>query len=349
MPSIEQAISNHSGVPLVSIDCRRRAFTLIELLVCLLIIAVLIALVLPAVQYARESARRTVCLGNLRQLAIAARGYLQTHHTLPRLTHPVIVDLRHPEILEKSKRQQFSGLVPLLPYLDQGVLFNQINFESGMSDIYLYGDWEGFVDNSTAAATSLQVFLCPSDGGGASASRTAPTNYRISNGTDAFMGHTTESGPFGLPESAVPDGLGNTAFFSEKVIGALDAGSAPRSAHFYLNLYGNADDPPAVRQASCATHEPADPTIFTTGLSWITSGNQQTYYNHIMGPQSEHLDCGNRSRPITGAFAARSRHSDLVHIALGDGACKAIRKSIDVEVWRALGTRASGEIVSGDH
>jgi len=166
----------------------RRGFTLIELLVVIAIIAVLIALLLPAVQQAREAARRTQCKNNLKQLGLASHNYLDSFSVFP----PCCIgngagyldwltwNSGGPQAIDKFKNT--TGMVLLMPYLDQANIFNKWDFNSAAStcnttDIgfagwgnmtYTAADAAGNVDavNAALGKTPLQVIVCPSDNGG---------------------------------------------------------------------------------------------------------------------------------------------------------------------------------------
>ena len=146
----------------------RRGFSLIELLVAIGIIALLIALLIPAVQMAREAARRAQCLNNLRQIGLAFHNYHGTYQQFP----PPYTAFRH------KKLQIFVGIVGpeddanihtygefLLPYLDQGPLYNRINFQApyfSPIDLTPMGLPNYTADNQSVIATPLSVMLCPS-------------------------------------------------------------------------------------------------------------------------------------------------------------------------------------------
>jgi prepilin-type N-terminal cleavage/methylation domain-containing protein/prepilin-type processing-associated H-X9-DG protein len=127
----------------------RSGFTLVEVLVVISVISLLIALVLPAVQAARESARRIQCAGNLRQLALACHNYADVHGTLP---------IGIPRMYDPDPTLNFFGesqsiFVSTLAQLDQQALFNAVNFSRSI-----------FASaNSSAFATGLEVLWCPSD------------------------------------------------------------------------------------------------------------------------------------------------------------------------------------------
>ena len=122
----------------------RRGFTLIELLVVIAIIAVLIALLLPAVQAAREAARRSQCTNNLKQMALASLNFESTNSTLP----PNYA----PRPLAGGSRANV--LANLMPYLEQGNLYNTWNFQL---------DSNNRIENDTARTMQVNAYLCPSD------------------------------------------------------------------------------------------------------------------------------------------------------------------------------------------
>ncbi len=122
----------------------RRGFTLIELLVVIAIIGVLIALLLPAVQAAREAARRAQCVNNLKQIGIALHNYHDTQNSLPWGDGP-------------DEWNQWSSMALMLSYFEQSALYNAANFSlSCLNDLY------GTQANVTVTMTRLNVFLCPS-------------------------------------------------------------------------------------------------------------------------------------------------------------------------------------------
>ena len=134
----------------------RRGFTLIELLVVISIIGVLIALLLPAVQSARESARRGQCLNNLKQLGLAVQNYLTLANVLPASTLDNCVPIR----VENSPMNWCtSWTASLLPHLEQQPLFNALNFSVPMFELVppIYGA------NTTVAITTINTLLCPSE------------------------------------------------------------------------------------------------------------------------------------------------------------------------------------------
>ena len=152
---------------------RRYAFTLIELLVVIAIIAILVSLLLPAVQSAREAARRSQCMNNLRQIGLALHNYLSSNKTIP----PAYI-VYSPAPGGNDTAQDFSALARMLPFLEEQAIYNSINFNvasrwGGFTSSDLIGVMNGStVDcdtfglmNASAAATQVNVLLCPSDSG----------------------------------------------------------------------------------------------------------------------------------------------------------------------------------------
>jgi prepilin-type N-terminal cleavage/methylation domain-containing protein len=153
---------------MLSVTARRtaaaRGFTLIELLVVIAIIAVLIGLLLPAVQSARESARRTQCTNNLKQLALALANYEDTNGCFP----PGFCGQAYAGDFEDAA----GHLVPLTQFLEQSGIYNAMNF-----NLPMYCS-----ENTTVRAASISTLWCPSDGGTVGYRYTYPAGYGASVG-----------------------------------------------------------------------------------------------------------------------------------------------------------------------
>jgi prepilin-type N-terminal cleavage/methylation domain-containing protein/prepilin-type processing-associated H-X9-DG protein len=329
----------------------RRGFTLIELLVVIGIIAILAALLLPAVQAAREAARRARCTQNLKQMIAAVHGFESFHGGFPSaFTYTYF----------GPTRQDFSDTsthVVLLPYLEQVALYNAINFNVPI------GDFNGFrPDNQTAATTTLDVFLCPSDPHSA-ADPYGCVSYRINGGmgelrrgpvgsppqpgfilidTGAF---SSTHGPV-MPVSAIRDGLSNTLAFAEKKIGSGSARYNP--ARDWIQVLPipswalTADD-----WIEVCSHLPnADGGRTDSGRMWLFYGAIYTEFYASVPPNSIIPDCGSGGGGYPGLFAARSHHPGGVNAAMADGSVRWFTSSINRATWRALGTRAGGEVVA---
>jgi prepilin-type N-terminal cleavage/methylation domain-containing protein/prepilin-type processing-associated H-X9-DG protein len=316
----------------------RRGFTLIELLVVIAIIGVLIALLLPAVQAAREAARRSQCTNNLKQLGLAVAMYEGTYRVFPPSSQGPVY--------------QFSALARLLPYLELSASFAALNFDLGLK---ADGNAPIRPENTTATRTSVATFLCPSDGD----NRTVfdldqrPFNYLGSAGTGPDDGSMIPPRADGvifisalIPYAEVRDGLSQTAVMSESPVGngdslAADAIGSP------LVQYRNLGDavPPVLRPtpANCGAGS-TYPWSGNRNYGWATGRSDGPIYNHVLRPNDPQPDCIHAH--IRAWKAARSHHPGGVNVLFGDGRVAFIKDSIALETWRALGTRRGGEAIS---
>jgi prepilin-type N-terminal cleavage/methylation domain-containing protein/prepilin-type processing-associated H-X9-DG protein len=329
----------------------RRGFTLIEALVVISVIALLVALLLPAVQAAREAARRMQCANNLKQIGLAHHQYHDSVGSLPWGEGP-------------DDWNNWSAHVMLLPYLEQGALFNALNFAN-----YAWPGEPKLVGvNSTAQLTKLSVLLCPSDLDRLSASQavwycvSGHVNYCANAGTDQNLAPKVP--PSGLFAQApycptavrlqdIADGLSQTAALSERVKGIenstsiydplmpssalVEAGGLQATTSDYYKFCIRTAPTPGV-----ALHEVGGIGAF--GAYWFYGGPTCTRYNHIMPPNT--WSCG--SGQEDGAYTASSRHPGVVNVLLADGSIRAVKQTIAMQVWWALGTRSGGEVISTD-
>lgn len=337
---------------------RRRplhGFTLVELLVVIAIIGILIALLLPAVQAAREAARRMQCANNLRQIGLALLNYESSLRGFPpgRICNPVF------------NPQYCTGWSPqarLLPYIEQGNVELLIQYDKSPFDSA----------NTPVREACIAVFLCPSDKDNFPGTATdhyfsGRTNYRASGGSQPgrftgplLTGREENNGMFvtnfSVRMANVRDGTSNTVLFSEKVLGdGNDECVSPDSDWFLIDGSHQAADEIS---GACRSLNPGDmlgpsQQASRSGRNWVYGNYTPTRYNHVMPPNS--LSCsgstGNINRHVNeygSATTTSSRHPGGVNVVFVDGSTHFITDSIDLAAWRALGSRNGSELVSGD-
>ena len=323
-----------------------RGFTLVELLVVMGVLCLLVAIALPAVQAARESARRSLCQNNLHQIGLAIHGYHADHNTFP----PAIT------VNRVGYAGAFSVQVRLLPHLDQSTLFNSINFEPGTWPPDTYNtpitpeQKTGNSTNATVYQNSISTFLCPADG---LASGPA-NNYRGNTGVGPGM-HTSielpDSGNGIFPElsminaSHVTDGLSHTVAFSERVHGSNIVTSPSPDRDAFLQPFKLFTADQSIQGCRIAPRLKL-PAFVAHGAWWFWTGRERTLYNHAQTPNGFVPDCLlAHGIPAEGLATARSLHPGGVNALTADGSCRFVLETISQPVWRGLGTRNGSELV----
>jgi prepilin-type N-terminal cleavage/methylation domain-containing protein/prepilin-type processing-associated H-X9-DG protein len=331
-------------------------FTLIELLVVIAIIGVLIALLLPAVQAAREAARRMQCTSNLKQLGIAVHNY---HDSLGRFPFGAII--APPENywvvngLAPAGHYRYSALAELTPFLEQTNVFNAMNFQLPLKD----GGSSIFPQNSTVFLTQVNLFLCPSDGRTTPVSGFAVGNYMACAGDGVIGGGFGMADPaFGEPNGVfffnsgksladLTDGSSTTALMSESLVGNASASvttlPAPNPNEVMAVVAGAS---PIYNPLSVSECQSPISYYFKRNTSWAQGDFQAGLYTHFTTPNSKTLDC--LRGPYHAWKTARSRHPGGVNVLFGDGSVKFLKDSINPTTWRAVGTRSGGEVLSAD-
>jgi prepilin-type processing-associated H-X9-DG protein/prepilin-type N-terminal cleavage/methylation domain-containing protein len=303
---------------------RSTAFTLVELLVVITIIGILIALLLPAVQAAREAARRMQCSNNLRQTALAAQNYATATGSLP-----------SGAILGK----EVTGLTLLLPYMEQEGLKGLFHFDAPP---YASANWP-------CIRTSVPPYLCPSDDASGRWLKYDPSqpdlafarsNTALCFGTKGMCESCTTStlstggaaalltdGVFQLGQARnvdeITDGTSNTAIASEVISGKLDLGDSADIRGVWANMladnYSHFDTP-------------------------NSSSGDVHYYNMCSDTQSDMPCAANTSggKLHEQHYAARSRHPGGVNVAFVDGHVGFVPNAISLNIWQAIGGRDDG-------
>jgi len=324
---------------MVRLRLRRAGFTLIELLVVIAIIAVLIALLLPAVQQAREAARRTQCKNNLKQLGLALHNYHDTFRGFPMGKNTTV---------NGQSATNFPAQARILPYLDQANLYSLINFNVASTD----------PSNAVAYNTTLPAFRCPSDADMMAAVVGGRSNYYTNTGTDVINGlpgltaGSTNYG-MGMPNGPIyqdsftgigdiTDGSSSTALMSERRLGdGSNTISTPATDTFEPGTYPNSADE-ALQQ--CHAVNVLDLTKqgkSNGGVPWLNPDHTTTYYYHVLVPND--LSCMYPPSRVT--TTANSRHTGGVHVLMCDGSVRFASSNIDLNTWRAVGTRNGSEVV----
>lgn len=343
-------------------SARSRGFTLIELLVVIAIIGILVALLLPAVQAARESARRTTCVNNLKQLGIALHNYHDTLKRFPPSTMQATPQTGGFENGTLGEFYAFGSLALLMPYMEGNSLYNTMDFRY---PIYVPGGTgsDGFniaPINMPAAKTLVPVLLCPSDmfksvSSDYGVTNLGPVNYAACIGSGLNFGSPfATDGPFYAQSSTssadLLDGLSNTAAFSECRLGTGPENVAgPMPGKDIHSIYAMNFGP--VSDAACASAGFWNSNN-NKGFLWLAGELRCTSYNHYYTPNQVIWDCigydPDNGYATTGWHAARSNHPSGVNLTMADGSVRFVNTDINVFVWRAMATRAGKEALNSN-
>ncbi len=288
----------------------RRGFTLVELLVVIAMIGILIALLLPAVQASRETARRVRCVNNLAQLGMALHNYEAGYEVLP----PGVVNPNGP-IHNAPNGYHMSWLVQVLPYIEEEVTYRHVDFSAGVYD----------PKNQVVRRVKIRSFLCPSDTSGLSGSGVGNGAAAIAN--YAGCHHDVEA-PIDqdnhgvlflnsrIGSRDVTDGASHTLYVGEKRIDETDLGWMSGTRATLRNTGSPPDWPAATPLAANRMEGTADERPVT--------------------PLAPDL--------VVGGFS--SWHPGGANFLMGDGAAQFIASTIDASVFQQLGHRADGKLFS---
>jgi prepilin-type N-terminal cleavage/methylation domain-containing protein/prepilin-type processing-associated H-X9-DG protein len=303
-------------------SARRSGFTLVELLVVIAIIGILVALLLPAIQAAREAARRSGCSSNLRQIGVALHDFELANRRLP----PGAVWINGPKVINRGPT-----LVYLLPYIEEKALFDAFDFRLTNTDNTMLG-------GTLVGVSTISIYLCPSDDHESVYFGLVPHNYAASNGPTAVYdnpacscNHPWQSiataplddpkdfaGPFTRTGTAiglkkVTDGLSNTIFFGEV-------------------------------RPGCSEH---------AQNGWATTNNGNGYCTTIIpinydSCQATALDPCHRPCNWNTEVGFKSAHSGGAQFLFGDGSVRFLVDTIDHQAYQYLGGKSDGKIVTVD-
>jgi prepilin-type N-terminal cleavage/methylation domain-containing protein/prepilin-type processing-associated H-X9-DG protein len=345
-----------------------RGFTLVELLVVIAIIGILVGLLLPAVQAAREAARRMQCSNNLKQIGLAIMNYESAYRKLPACrggtqTGP------NPPTRNWYNYSRLSPFVPMLPFIEQGPLMDRIAAGETVNGLFFapHGPsaWYPRIDGEQPTyypwSVTIAGYNCPSDTPIPTRWGQHGTNsYAYSLGdtlNDATAGNAELRGPFSsIPRykslAALTDGTSNTVGFSERTAhNANNDNGVVVASNGSQNIKGFTASVPNVRTRPSDCRAVVIGTKFSPGVTlkgrfgilWTDGQPERTGFNTILAPNSP--SCTNDGNTAAdsngGVFSAASNHTGGVNVSLMDGSVRFISSSIDT------GNSASPPVLTG--
>lgn len=328
----------------------RLAFTLVELLVVIAIIGVLVALLLPAVQAAREAARRSSCGNNLKQIGLAILNYESTYRCLPA---SVIID---PTVTTTSNNEAWGVHGRILNFMEQSNLADKINLSVGW-------DFQQAIDG-----VKLKVYACPSDANsnrlrdpGGGRAKLYPTNYGFNLGTWFVFNPQTNASGDGVffPNShlrlaEITDGTSNTLLAAEvKAWQPYTRNGGPPSTTIPNDAATASTYVASGAEFKDTGHtEWPDGRVHHTGFTAVLVPNTKVpyttggiIYDSDFNSWQEGRN-GSAGRPTYAIITARSFHPGGVQSAFVDGSVRLIPQTIELPVWRGLATRHGSEAVT---
>ena len=348
------------------------------------IIGVLIALLLPAVQAAREAARRAQCVNNLKQIGISLHNYHVSMDCFP-------LGAGQSVPVATYKWDSWSGHAMMLGTLEQVPLYNACNFSLGTNMPNSYG----YYANTTVTNTRVAVFLCPSDGNAGRLQVLRPADGRQDTLDLSYVGsagtttnspnNTAPTNPWATQGSTglfwwyityriqdVTDGTSNTVAFSEALVsngGTMATPSTIASGYAGNSVTGVAGAGGAAQQYAANQN----PAAILVGLNacnvamaksaginnlraifWEVGSLGMTMFNTIVPPNSKQYQWGDcrytgGGYPNDATFAnVSSNHPGGVNVLMADGSVRFVKDTINQRTWWGLGTRNGGEVISAD-
>ena len=296
----------------------RPGYGLFQLLVVIALIALLIGLLLPAVQKVREAAARMQSQNNLKQIMIACHAYHDVNGKLP------------PGVDDKF----FSAFAQLLPYIEQDNLYKKLDFAKNSDD----------KDNAEVRAALIKTFISPSEPNKPDP-KAGPTSYFFVAGTKSPL--ENNDGVFykdsALPFNRITDGLSNTMFCLESNVGDGST-KATTVAYQHVRLkeadLKNLEDKTGVKD-----FEDGKNIAGNRGGAWIDGRYLQSTMSitREFGDKRPDVDCGG-----AGGHAGVRTDRGGTNVGMGDGSVRFIRSSVQLSIWQAVATRAGGEVVNLD-
>lgn len=341
----------------------RSGFTLVELLVVIAIIGILVGLLLPAVQAAREAARRMQCSNNMKQLGLAFHMYHDTYKRFPAGANQQYTPATGN--IQNNNWYGYSAMTMVLPFIEQQSLFNQLRFNSHHYDGNIIAP--AVVSPLAVSRTKLATFLCPSDRDAPFGAETGQSNYGVCLGSNIGygLGNTGEAnGMFSRVNytrfSDASDGLSQTIMLGEWNKGDNNGTIFDTSSDWANSIgigtlrpnatrvYPTAAELDAVGQAALSAGASSHRSV--AGLRWIAPGQYNSMFNTLATPNwrwPSLMDCGGCGQgDSSGVFPARSRHPGGAMHTMGDGSVRFINQTIDLFEYQALGSANGREAFS---
>lgn len=312
-------------------------FTLIELLVVIAIVGVLVALLLPAVQQAREAARRTQCSNNLKQIGLALHNYNDVHGVFPPGYDLLLDKVANPSEPEPIGRGHGWASF-LLPYLELRSIHELINFEGPYAVPQSPSESHA---NSTAIALVVAAYLCPSDGGG---ERIDVLLDESSAAPKLSMARANYVGVFGRGEAAEFTGVGDGMFWansSVRISSILDGASRTLAIGERSSNLGRTTWLGLPLNGRVRGIDPLTKTVSFEEAPVLVLGHTGGDPNENPG---EPLTVHTPNDPLAHVDDFWSFHRGGAHFLLADGSIRFVSNSIDSSVYAALATRAGGEL-----
>lgn len=333
----------------INASARRRGFTMIEAIVVIFIIAVIVALLLPAVQESREAARRTQCKNNLKQLGLALHNYQNTFKTFP---PGFVLDADGPYL-------GWSWSVMILPYIDDSPLYNAINFRGGMQIEYM----------SKGAQVKIPLYRCPSDRGSDSVEHAFVVTTPVKDGVvtpgtlDAgsiffrsnYLGVAgyLQANAGGIEPNDSGDPSSSPIHINAGSLGNF--GRDPSPGHRYLDpmhfqgvfgqnsktMFDDIADGLSNTMIVAERYSPKDTAPGSIGHgAWLAVPDCTTAAGLAMslGDTSVRMNSGSAKQAQTTGFG--SHHTGGAHFLLGDGSVRFISESINIGLYRDISTIA---------
>ncbi|NLS93810.1 MAG: DUF1559 domain-containing protein [Planctomycetaceae bacterium] len=319
------------------------AFTLVELLVVIAIIGILIALLLPAVQAAREAARRSQCTNNLKQLSLSLHNYHDINKAFPAGVSAYTQGGNVPGFA--SLRQ--SWITRLLPFLEQSAI--EIDYVTPGTT------WTGANVGDAAAEVMLSVVLCPSDKGSPVNSTKAPTNYVACTGDDQRFVRATSGTSWDGRLQRLHQGVLRTSSWVK--ISELKDGTSNTMAISECKLGGPAGDGPLISNEGAGgllACLGGTPTMnvdneYPRGWSWFAAKYAHSWGFTALIPPNDKVtamtgyDCIGEQAGSEVGLGARSHHPGGVNAGMADGSVRFVSETIDLVAWQAAATIAGKE------